>query len=182
MILQALISRSKKFLLQEVKDFDPNYNDLNKNGISYNNHSQSQGQTEVEKEPDRTNDDDIDIKKMDYATYEKIIKNNIEFDNIIQNSKCDSELIQELVNCMLDVICTQGETVKIGNEIKSREMVKNVYLKLNSGDIEHIIDRYKSVHHKITHIHTYLKKMLYTIKQEEGYYYTNAVRTDGVIW
>jgi len=127
----------------------------------------------------------------DYTIYEQIIKENINYEGLLSEifynpkgqpiRKYDEETLQELVNCMLDVICTKGETVKINGEEKSREMVKSVYLKLRQDDIEHIIDRYESVHHKVTHLHSYLKTMLYTISQEHGHYYTNAVRADGMV-
>jgi hypothetical protein len=83
---------------------------------------------------------------------------------------------------MLDVICSKGDTVKIGGEEKSRAMVKSQYLKVGYEDIEHILDRYKDQRHKITHVHAYLKTMLYTCKQENSHYYTNAVRADGLVW
>lgn len=118
----------------------------------------------------------------DYKTYLQIIQENIEYNNYLHSNRGDLELIDELLSCMLDVICTEGDTVRINGEDKNRDMVISQYLKINSADIEHILDRYKSVHHKITHLHHYLKTMLYTVKQENGHFYTNAVRTDGAVW
>ena len=54
-------------------------------------------------------------------------------------------------------------------------------LSLNQDDIEHVIERYESIHHKITHLHSYLKTMLYTISQENGHFYTNELRSDGIV-
>lgn len=126
-----------------------------------------------------------------YITYEQIIKENINYEGLLGEyyfnpkgkkiPKYTEEALQEIVNCMLDVICTKGDTVKINGEEKSREMVKSVYLKLRQMDIEHVIERYNSVHHKVTHLHSYLKTMLYTISQEYDHYYTNEVRVDGMV-
>lgn len=113
----------------------------------------------------------------DYTTYKSIIQDNIEYDP----DHPDAKLIDELVDCMLDVICTNEDTVKINGEEKNRNLVKDQYLKINYFDIDHVLYRYKSQYHKITHLHSYLKTMLYTVKQENGHYYTNAVRADGIV-
>jgi hypothetical protein len=92
-------------------------------------------------------------------------------------------MIDALVQIMLDVICTlDPPTVKIGKETKTREIVKSVYLKLNSEHIDHVISQYKAQHHKITRKTEYLQKMLYTVGQEIDAHYTNQVRADGVVW
>ena len=114
----------------------------------------------------------------DYNTYKRIIQDNIDYSYI---NELDRDLVDELVECMLDVILTKKDTVKIAGEEKSRSLVKSQYLKINAGDIEHVIDRYKEQRHKITHLHSYLKTMLYTVKQEAGHFYTNAVRADGLV-
>ena len=131
-----------------------------------------------------TNDTDDDDEKTeiiinDFRLYEQSIKENIEYDFLIR--KYDAELVRELVACILDVVCAQDETVKIGREKKSRDMVRSVYLKLTSEDIGHVIERYESVRHKVTRLHSYLKTMLFTVKQEYGHFYANAVRADGVV-
>ena len=173
-----------------------------------NNNNQSQRQTEFSEieEEDLTTDDDIEnnttnknniqsknkytspsaltvkaeAQIYDYDTIKQTIQNNIEYSHYVQHKRTDIELIDELIDCMLDVIFTNGDTVKINGEKKDRNMVINQYLKINSSDIDHVLDQYKEQHHKITHLHNYLKTMLYTVKQEQGHFYTNAVRVDGL--
>lgn len=118
----------------------------------------------------------------DFSQYEQIIKANIEYDHYATYNRTDIEMIDGLVGIMLDVICTQApDTVKIGKETKSRDIVKSVYLKLNSSHIDHIISQFKDQHHKITHKTAYLRTMLYTVGQEFDAHYTNQVRADGVV-
>lgn len=121
------------------------------------------------------------LTEYDYNTYRKILQEKIEYSHYLKYSSADIDLIDELVDCMLDVILTKGETVKINGENKNRQMVTNQYLKINSADIDLIIAKYKEQRHKITHIHNYLKTILYNVKQEQGHYYTNAVRTDRMV-
>jgi hypothetical protein len=116
-----------------------------------------------------------------FIVYRNIIQENIEYSHYSKHRPRDIEMVDELVSCMLDVICTEGKTVRVNGEQKNREMVKSQYLKINSMDIDHIIDRYKEQRHKITHVHSYLKTMLYTVKQEISAHSENAVRADGVV-
>jgi len=84
---------------------------------------------------------------------------------------------------MLDVILTESpSTIKIGKEIKAREIVKSVYLKLNGEHIQHVISQYKAQHHQITHKTAYLRTMLYNVYHEMDAHYTNQVRADGIVW
>jgi len=151
--------------------------------------SQSQSQTaETEEKTDMTltmTPDALEIEnsKSKNSTYEDIIKENIEYRHYAKHNSNDLEMIDGLIQIMLDVILTTNPpTVKIGKETKLREIVKSVYLKLNSQHIEHIIDQYKAQHHKITHKTAYLRTMLYTVGQEIEAHYTNQVRADGVVW
>ncbi len=204
----SFTSRDKEFLPQKVKDFYPNNNDISNIKISDTESKSSQSQTEPKTDLTMTFDNDTQPQleyenmkkgpqnvsanqsnrfkiplennqfKDDYTTYKEIIQENIEYSYFLQNRTTNIDMIDELVNCMLDVICTKGDTVKINGEEKNRNMVKSVYLKINSMDIEHVLDRYKDQYHKITHHHNYLKTMLYTIKQESSHFYTNLVNKD----
>ena len=79
---------------------------------------------------------------------------------------------------MLDVICTDEPTVKIAGENKSRKLVKSTYLKLNFGDIQHVLSQYKEQNHNITHKPSYIKTMLYNVKLEINSHYVNLVNQE----
>lgn len=135
--------------------------------------------SEKETEPSSTTADNKPTEiKYTYDHAKQLIYKNIEYDFYKQHRNTDIDLIDELVDCMLDVILTNQNTVKLNGEDKDRQMVINQYLKLNTTDIDLILQKYKEQSHKITHIHSYLKTILYNVKQEQGHYYTNAVRVD----
>ena len=99
------------------------------------------------------------------------------------HSRSDISLVDGLIEAMLDVICTESPaTIKMGDEIKSRDLVRSVYLKLKYEHIAHVVDQYKAQYHQITHKGAYMRKMLYTVYQEIDAHYTNQVRADGVVW
>lgn len=121
------------------------------------------------------------FNQNDFNAAKKIFQQNIEYKDLLLKFPNQSDLIDELLYCMLDVYLNNSETIKINGEDKNINLVKNVYMKINSTDIEHIISQYEKIRHKIVHVNAYLKTMLFTCKQEIGHFYTNAVRVDGIV-
>ena len=81
-----------------------------------------------------------------------------------------------------DTLLTNGQdVVKIGKELKSRAIVKSVYLKLTRFHIEHVIERYLARRHEIRHKTNYLKTMLYTSYHEMNPHISNMVRAKGIL-
>jgi hypothetical protein len=167
-----------------------NINSSDNNNIYKSSHSQSHVKSKEKTDNDETMTHDSRSPKeempkyseTDYNTYRRIIEDNINYKSLVQAGQ-DAELVNNLVEVMLDVICTESPvTVKMGNEVKSREIVKSVYMKLDYNHIQHVISRYKAQRHQITHKNAYLRKMLYTAYQEIDAHYTNQVRADGVVW
>ena len=127
----------------------------------------------------------INAPRYDYRETKDIIHENIEYAHYLKYRdnprSLDIRLLDEIVECMLDVICTEGQKVKINSELKDRQIVIEKYLSLTSNDIQHVIMKYEEQRNKITHVNSYLKTLLYTVKQESNFFYTNAVRADGLV-
>ena len=170
-------SGSIENVLPEVSIIDPsNINNNNIDFIKIDIKSTSSHANEIEEKNDVDND-----FIPNHEIIKQQIQENIEYDNyVINNRKDDIELVDELVDCMLDVICTKDDTVKINGEEKNRNFVISQYMKLTSIDIDHIIYRYKAQKHKIQHLHSYLKTMLYTARQEVNHFYANQVKSDNL--
>ena len=166
-------------------------NNYNSNNYPKNNKSsQSQVRTDTTLTLDKNNSDDKTGKKLhsltyneeDYYLLRKIIQSNIGYENLTYQIQ-DRELINNIVQVMLDVILTdKPPTLKIGNEIKSRDIVKSIYLKLSEDHIIYVIDQFKAQNHKITHKTSYLRTMLYSSFLEMDAHYTNQVRADGIVF
>ena len=142
--------------------------------------SKSMSCQQEQKSEVKTKISDIDDDFIpNHEIVKKQIKENIDYDTYLLNNKKDEiELVDELINCMVDVICTKDNIVKINGEEKSRSLVISQYMQLTSMDIDHIINRYKAQNHKIARLHNYLKTMLFTVKLESNHYYTNQVNAD----
>ena len=117
-----------------------------------------------------------------YNMYKDIIQANIDYISLTSMGG-DREFVDSLVQIMLDVILIESpDTIRIGKEIKSRDIVKSVYLKLKWEHIQHVIAQYKEQRHQITHKTAYLRTMLYNAYHEIEPHFTNQVRADGAVF
>ena len=73
--------------------------------------------------------------------YREIIKDNIEYDHLIQNCKIDKDRLDEIVDLMLETVCTARKTIRIAGDDYPAELVKSKFLKLNSSHIEFVLGR-----------------------------------------
>lgn len=120
--------------------------------------------------------------QKDHTTYLEAIQEQISYSDLVTMRPKDAQRIDEIVSCMLDVIYSNKETVRISGEDKNRELVKSQYYKLDWTDIEHILDKYSEQGHKIQRPKAYIQTMLYTCKQEISHHYDNEVRSSRMMW
>lgn len=74
-------------------------------------------------------------------SYRELILENIEYDILIQNERMDRDRLDELVELMVDTVCSRKETIRIAGDDYPAEVVKSRFLKLNSSHIEYVLDR-----------------------------------------
>ena len=65
---------------------------------------------------------------------------NIEYDVLMQNPKLDKERLDEIVDLMLETVCSARKTLRIAGDDYPAELVKSKFLKLNSSHIEFVMD------------------------------------------
>ncbi len=86
------------------------------------------------------------------------IRNNVV--DGIDETKNKLALINEMVEIMLDTILSKG-TLKINGEEKSREIVKNIFLKLNQNHIEYAYMQFNNSKVKIKNKKGYIRSILF---------------------
>ena len=74
-------------------------------------------------------------------SYRELILENIEYDCLIQNHHLDRDRLDELVELMVDTVCSRRETIRIAGDDYPAEVVKSRFLKLDSSHIEYVLDR-----------------------------------------
>ena len=110
--------------------------------------------------------------------YREIIKDNIEYDHLIQNCKIDKDRLDEIVDLMLETVCTARKTIRIAGDDYPAELVKSKFMKLNSSHIEFILDCMRENTTKVRNMKHYLKAVLFNAPSTIDSYYTALVNHD----
>ena len=110
--------------------------------------------------------------------YEEIIKDNIEYDYLIQDRYLDRDRIEEILALILETVCTKRRTIRIAGDDHPAELVKAKFMKLNSEHIRFVLDCMQENTTKIRNIKQYMKAALFNAPSTIGSYYTSLVSHD----
>ena len=118
------------------------------------------------------------FKQSAVDIYREIIMENIEYDALMQNPKMDKERLDEIVDLMLETVCSARKTLRIAGDDYPAELVKSKFLKLNSSHIEFVMDCMRENTTKIRNIKQYLRAVLFNAPSTIDNYYTALVAHD----
>ena len=105
--------------------------------------------------------------------YLEIIRENIDYECFTEKEKVD-----ELVEIMLDVICSIRKTVRVNGEDLPTEIVKNRFLKLDNSHIDYVLTALQKNTSEVRNIRAYLVTALYNAPATIGNYYSAWVNHD----
>ena len=114
----------------------------------------------------------------DRESYRELILENIEYDILVQNERLDRDRLDELVELMVDTVCSHREMIRIAGDDYPAEVVKSRFLKLNSSHIEYVLDRMRENTTYVRNIKKYLLAALYNAPATIDSYYTSLVSHD----
>ena len=112
-----------------------------------------------------------------YRVYEEIIKDNIDYDILIQDM-ADRDRLDEIVDLILETVCTRRKTIRVAGDDYPAELVKSKFMKLDSEHIRFVLDCMRENTTKIRNIKQYLKAALFNAPSTIGNYYTSLVSHD----
>ena len=110
--------------------------------------------------------------------YREIIKDNIDYDILLHDNKYDKDRIDEILDLILETVCTARKTLRIAGDDYPSELVKSKFLKLNSSHIEFVLDCMKQNTTKVRNIKQYLRAVLFNAPSTIDNYYTALVAHD----
>ena len=110
--------------------------------------------------------------------YREIIKDNIDYDILKQDMKFDGDRLDEIVDLMLETVCTARKRVRIAGDDYPAELVKSKFMKLDGEHIRFVLDCMRENTTKIRNIKQYLKAALFNAPSTIGNYYTSLVSHD----
>ena len=110
--------------------------------------------------------------------YEDLIRENLEIELLSQDRRYDLERVNEIVEIMLDAVCSTSPTIRINGENIPQEVVKSRFLKLNSSHIEYVLHAMQDNPSNIRNIRAYLLTALYNAPVTMDNYYSALVNHD----
>jgi len=126
--------------------------------------------------PDRIGREAASMSAFDI--YCDIIRDNIEYAHLLESHPCDHERIDEIVDLMLETVCTSRVTIRIASDDYPAELVKAKFLKLNGSHIEYVLDCLKNNTTDIRNIKKYLLAVLFNAPSTMDNYYASLVAHD----
>lgn len=110
--------------------------------------------------------------------YEEVIKDNIEYDCLLQDNRIDKGLLDEIVTLMLETVCTRRKMIRIAGDDYPAELVKSKFMKLDSSHIQYVLDCMHQNTTQIRNIKKYLLAVLFNAPNTIDSYYTALVAHD----
>lgn len=128
------------------------------------------------------NNQSINLDGMDRMDernrYEEIIRQNLDYDILCQEPKFDKDRFQEMIDIMLDAVCSTAPTIRINGEDMPQQVVRSRFLKLNSSHIEYVLEVMNKNPSDIRNIKAYLLTALYNASLTIDNYYSALVNHD----
>ena len=112
------------------------------------------------------------------AEYRALLLKNIEYPILVQNNPMDTMRLDELVELMLDVVCSKRAAIRISGEEMPAEVVKSRFLKLGAEHIQYVLDCLKDTAPRIRNIKQYLLTALYNAPLTIENYYAAQIDHD----
>ena len=128
--------------------------------------------------PERKRKETADSENEAYRIYREIICDNIEYDILLQDKRIDRDRLDEIVDIILETVCSSRKKIRIAGDDYPAELVKSKFMKLNSSHIEFVFDCLRENTTKIRNIRQYLRAVLFNAPSIIDSYYTALVAHD----
>ena len=110
--------------------------------------------------------------------YRNIIHENIGYDQLCQQNIHSIQEIDEIVEIMLETICSKRPTIRVGREDVPAELVRSRLLKLDDSHIEYVLESLDKNTTAIRNIKSYLLTTIYNATITMNNHYKAAVNHD----
>ena len=119
-----------------------------------------------------------EVEHRDMNLYRDIVMDNIDYYALIESYPYDRDRLEEMLEIIVETICTTKEYVRIGGSEYAAEVVRSRLMKLNMHHIEFVMSCMKENTTKIRNIKQYLLTTLYNATLTMDNYYSALVQHD----
>lgn len=160
-----------------VKSTTPDLSKAQRNNTEYNN-TELNNIYPIQSYPD-SNSDGWDGNGLEaYAEYANYFKEKLEIDTLKVDFPYEHGLIDNIVELLVEVVCSNRKVICIACDDKPIEVVKSRFMKLDSGHIRYVLQSFGENTTKIRNIKQYLLAALFNAPVTIDGHYSALVRHD----
>ena len=113
-----------------------------------------------------------------YQEYFDYFSDQLSMDLLKKDYPYDSEMLDNILELIVETVCTKRPLIRIGAEERPAEIVRSRFMKLNSEHIRYVMDCFKENTTKIRNIRQYMLTTIYNAPTTIDTYYDALVRHD----
>ena len=110
--------------------------------------------------------------------YREIIRENICYDDFVREYPRDTEQLDEMVELMVEAVCSGKETIRVAGNNFPQEVVKSRLLKLDKEHIQFVFDCLRENTTRVRNMKQYLLTVLYNAPTTIENHYAARVNHD----
>ena len=116
--------------------------------------------------------------KDDRTLYQEYFSRQINFEALIAGHPDDEDMLREMLELLVDTVCSKRRFIRIAGDDKPAEVVKAQLMKLNSDHLRFVLMCLKENTTQVRNIRQYLLATLYNAPLTMSNYYTARVQHD----
>lgn len=114
----------------------------------------------------------------EYEDYRNYFMDALAISSLLQDYPCDQDVLNEMLELIVETVCSKRAFIRIGGEDKPVQIVKSRLMKLDSEHIRYVLDCLRKNTTKVRNIRQYLLTSLYNASGTISSYYTALVNHD----
>ncbi|MBP3881913.1 MAG: replication initiator protein A [Lachnospiraceae bacterium] len=115
-------------------------------------------------------------------SYERYFREHLYIDDLKQSYPYDHGRIDEILELLVDTVCSTAKTIRCAGEDRPAEVVKSRFMKLDYGHIQYVLDCIHDNTTDIRNIKAYMLTTLYNAPITIDHYYQAKVNHDMYGW
>lgn len=172
--VEMVTSEVRKSIPLEVQKMGPLKNYINNNQTNMSNNESNHIVSAETENPMRLDEDPMER----VSAYENLIKENINYDDLLITHKYDVDMINGIVQLILEVVVSESNSILVASERYPAALVKSKLLKLNYSHIEYVLECLNKNTTKVQNIKKYLLAALSNAPSTMDGYYQAEVNHD----
>jgi len=118
------------------------------------------------------------MSKDEMDAYREMIRENIDYDNLVRERPYDAGQLDEMVELMVEAVCSKKEMIRVAGNNFPQAVVKSRLLKLDSEHIRFVFDCLKENTTQVRNMKQYLLTVLYNALATIENHYAAQVNHD----